>query len=87
MQSIDVFGANTTLELQKAAAEHPSPEMGAELSAMLASVSSSLHAYLRSEMDLAEQQQSVYQEYREMWFQRLRQFPQDIDRIIRLRRA
>ena len=41
MQNIDVFGANQTLELQKAASEHPSPEMGAELSAMLASVSSS----------------------------------------------
>ena len=87
MQSIDVFGATETLELQKAASEHPSPEMGAELSAMLAAVSASLHAYLRSEFDLAEQQRAFYQEYREMWFQRLRQFPQDIDRIIRLRRA
>ena len=87
MQSIDVFGATETLELQKAASEHPSPEMGAELSAILAAVSATLHAYLRSEFDLAEQQQSFYQEYREMWFQRLRQFPQDIDRIIRLRRA
>ncbi len=87
MKGVDVFEANETLEFQRAASEHPSPEMGAELSALLAAVSSSLHAYLRGDTDLTKQQQSVYSEYREMWFQRLRQFPQNIDRIIRLRRA
>ena len=87
MKSVDVLEASETLEFQRAASEHPSPEMGAELSALLAAVSASLHAYLRGDTDLAKQQQSVYSEYREMWFQRLRQFPQDIDRIIRLRRA
>ena len=87
MKGVDVFEASETLEFQRAASEHPSPEMGAELSALLAAVSAGLHAYLRGDTDLAKQQQSVYSEYREMWFQRLRQFPQDIDRIIRLRRA
>ncbi len=87
MKGVDVFEAIETLEFQRAASEHPSPEMGAELSALLAAASASLHAYLRGDTDLAEQQKSVYWEYREMWFQRLRQFPQDIDRIIRLRRA
>ena len=87
MKGVDVFEASETLEFQRAASEHPSPEMGAELSALLAAVSASLHAYLRGDTGLAKQQQSVYSEYREMWFQRLRQFPQDIDRIIRLRRA
>ena len=87
MKRVDVLEASETLEFQRAASEHPSPEMGAELSALLAAVSASLHAYLRGDTDLAKQQQSVYSEYREMWFQRLRQFPQDIDRIIRLRRA
>ncbi len=87
IKNIDVLGADQTLEFQKAASEHPSPEMGAELSAMLAAVSASFHAYLRSELDLVRQQKSIYQEYREMWFQRLRQFPQDIDRIIHLRRV
>lgn len=87
LKGIDLFEAIETLEIQRAASEHPSPEMGAELSALLASISASLHAYLRGDTDLAKQQKSVYSEYREMWFQRLRQFPQDIDRIIRLRRA
>ena len=86
-KGVDLFEAIETLEFQRAASEHPSPEMGAELSALLAAVSASSHAFLRGDTDLAKQQKSVYLEYREMWFQRLRQFPQDIDRIIRLRRA
>ncbi|MEC7924376.1 MAG: hypothetical protein VYB80_04070, partial [Actinomycetota bacterium] len=87
MKEIDVLKASETIQFQRAASEHPSPEMGAELSAVLATVSASLHAYLRGDADLSHQQRSLYGEYRDMWFQRLRQFPQDLDRIIRLRRV
>ncbi len=87
MKEIDVLKASETTQFQRAASEHPSPEMGAELSAVLATVSASLHAYLRGDADLSHQQRSLYGEYRDMWFQRLRQFPQDLDRIIRLRRV
>ena len=87
ISDIDVFETEKASLFQRAASEHPSPEMGAELAAMLATASASLHAYLRGDLELAKQQRSSYREYREMWFQRLRQFPQDIDRIIRLRQT
>ncbi len=87
MKEVNVLEAAETTQFQRAASQHPSPEMGAELSAILATVSASLHAYLRGDTDLSHQQRSLYGEYREMWFQRLRQFPQDLDRIIRLRRV
>ncbi|MBG01314.1 MAG: hypothetical protein CL470_03500 [Acidimicrobiaceae bacterium] len=86
IKGVDVLATEEATRLQSAASEHPSPEMGAELSAFLATVSASLHAYTRGDMDLSLQQRSLYAEYREIWFQRLRQFPQDLDRIIRLRR-
>ena len=86
VKGVDVLATEEATRFQRAASEHPSPEMGAELSAFLATVSASLHAYTRGDMDLSFQQRSLYAEYREIWFQRLRQFPQDLDRIIRLRR-
>ena len=86
LKGIDVLATEEATRFQRAASEHPSPEMGAELSAFLATVSASLHAYTRGDIDLSLQQRSLYAEYREIWFQRLRQFPQDLDRIIRLRR-
>tara|TARA_B100000953_G_scaffold295224_1_gene286112 strand:+ start:1071 stop:1571 length:501 start_codon:yes stop_codon:yes gene_type:complete len=87
MKGLNILEAMEATQCQMAASEHPSPEMGAELSAFLATLSASLHAYVRGDTDLSNQQRSLYGEYREMWFQRLRQFPQDLDRIIRLRRV
>ena len=86
-KAIDLQGTSEAVHVQEAAVGHPSPEMGAELSALLATAAASVHAHLRGDPALSCKQRLLYEDYREIWFQRLRQFPQNIERIIRLRRA
>lgn len=87
IKAIDLQRTPEAVQVQEAAARHPSPEMGAELSALLATVAASFHAHLRGDSALSLKQRLLYLDYREIWFQRLRQFPQNLERIIRLRRA
>jgi hypothetical protein len=86
-KAVDLQKTPEAVHVQRAAAGHPSPEMGAELSALLATVAASFHAHLRGDSTLSRKQRLLYEDYRELWFQRLRQFPQNLERIIRLRRA
>jgi len=73
-------------KVKKAGLEHPSPEIGAELTAMIGTVNSANLALAKDSSDSLETFRETYQNYRFIWVSRMRQYIDDHERLISLQK-
>lgn len=83
-QAPDIEGVDEALE--SAGVDHPAPDMGAELAAMRAAATSAQDAAGRGDAEAATRHRDIYTEYRNVWLERLWQFPVDRSRLETVRR-
>ena len=72
--------------IEEASLKHPSPVIGAELTAMIGSAESTGSGSDRNSSDYLSHQQHVYENYRLIWLSRIRQYVDDRERLIRLQK-
>lgn len=70
--------------IEEASLKHPSPEIGAELTAIIGNAKSILVAIAKDPSDPVAEQRKIYQDYRLIWVSRIRQYVDDHERLIRL---
>ncbi|MDP6340998.1 MAG: hypothetical protein QF826_03635 [Acidimicrobiales bacterium] len=77
--SSDIFD-----KIRKAGLEHPSPEIGAELTAIIGTANSAKLALVKDSTDSLESLRETYQNYRFVWISRIRQYIDDHERLLNL---
>ena len=71
-------------KIRKAGLEHPSPEIGAELTAIIGTANSANLALEKDSSDSLEGLRETYQNYRLVWISRIRQYIDDRERLLNL---
>ena len=73
-------------KIREAGLEHPSPEIGAELTAIIGTANSANLALVKGSSDSLEYFRETYQNYRFVWISRMRQYIGDQERLISLQK-
>ena len=73
-------------KIRKAGLEHPSPEIGAELTAIIGTANSANLALGKDSSDSLQNLRETYQNYRFVWVSRIRQYIDDHERLISLQK-
>ena len=73
-------------KIKKAGLEHPSPEIGAELTAIIGTANSAKLALEKDSSDSLANLSETYQDYRFVWVSRMRQYIDDHERLISLQK-
>jgi len=73
-------------KIRKAGLEHPSPEIGAELTAIIGTANSANLALGKDSSDSLQNLRETYQNYRFVWVSRMRQYIDDHERLISLQK-
>lgn len=85
---IDIFAnensTNLRSKIEEASLKHPSPEIGAELTAILGNANSIHAALTKDPLSPIAEQRKIYQDYRVIWVSRIRQYADENERLIRL---
>tara|TARA_B100002052_G_scaffold91748_1_gene84473 strand:- start:235 stop:783 length:549 start_codon:yes stop_codon:yes gene_type:complete len=69
-------------KIRKAGLEHPSPEIGAELTTIIGTANSANLALGKDSSDSLQNLRETYQNYRFVWVSRIRQYIDDHERLI-----
>ena len=77
----EIFG-----KIREAGLEHPSPEIGAELTAIIGTANSASLALGKDSSDSLQNLRETYQNYRFVWVSRMRQYIDDHERLISLQK-
>ena len=85
---VDENEINTEIfdKVRKAGLEHPSPEIGAELTAIIGTANSANLALGKNSSDSLQNLRETYQNYRFVWVSRMRQYIDDHERLISLQK-
>lgn len=91
IQTTDTTNVNNPLPLDlpnvdEAAYSHPSREIGVELTALAGIVNTGYISQSRKDQDTFAEQKKLYFDYRSVWLSRLRQYVNDFERLIHLRK-
>lgn len=73
-------------KVREAGLEHPSPEIGAELTAIIGTANSANLALGKDSSDSLQNLRETYQNYRFVWVSRMRQYIDDHERLISLQK-
>ena len=76
------FNSGIFDKIRNAGLEHPSPEIGAELTTIIGTANSANLALDKDSSDSLQNLRETYQNYRFVWVSRIRQYIDDHERLI-----